>query len=105
MEKLFPLGRVGATKKSLAALEASNEEPFPFFERHVTGDWGGVSNREKAANMLALTTGRSVRSTFRTLLGVEFWIVTGPDRSVTFMLLPEERTQAPTPVAIERKWI
>lgn len=34
----FPLGRIIATKKALAALNDSGEIPSSFIDRHVSGD-------------------------------------------------------------------
>ena len=87
---LFPLVRLAATTAVLAAFEASGEEPSTFFERHASGDWGEVPKSQRAANTLSLVTGEPLWSLFRTALGVEFWVVTGTDRSITYLLLPEE---------------
>jgi hypothetical protein len=88
---LFPLVRLAATYGALAALEASGEEPLPFYERHAAGDWGHAPQSQQTANMLALITGDPLWSSFKTALGVEFWVITGTDRSITYLLLPEEQ--------------
>jgi hypothetical protein len=47
------------------------------------------------ANMLGLITGDPLWSSFRTTLGVEFWVITGTDRSITYLLLPDEQEDVP----------
>ena len=92
---LFPLVRLAASDGTLAALEASGEEPLPFYERHAAGDWGSVPQSQMIANMLGLITGDPLWSSFRTTLGVEFWVITGTDRSITYLLLPDEQEDVP----------
>ena len=37
---LFPLGQIVATPGALEALEASQQSPTEFLERHSKGNWG-----------------------------------------------------------------
>lgn len=84
------LTRLLATPGALAALTDSHQGVHTFLARHLSGDWGELSEEERARNTLALVTGNPLRSAYRTRLGVPFWIVTEADRSSTCLLLPEE---------------
>lgn len=87
---LFELGRVVATPGALKALEESGENPHRYLGRHVTGDWGELSQADKAANTLALATGERILSSYRTSRNVKLYVITEADRSSTCILLPEE---------------
>lgn len=87
---LFNLGRVVATPGALEALEESGEDPHRYLGRHVTGDWGELSQADKTANTLALATGERILSSYRTSRSVKLWVITEADRSSTCLLLPEE---------------
>jgi len=39
LTQLFPLGRIMATPGALEVLEASQQSPAEFLERHAKGDW------------------------------------------------------------------
>lgn len=41
----FKLGQVVGTPGALEALEASNQSPAEFLDRHVRGDWGDAESR------------------------------------------------------------
>lgn len=64
--------------------------PIEFVARHVRGDWGEVCEDDKQANEDALRDGDRLLSAYRTTRGVNLWIITEHDRSVTTILLPEE---------------
>lgn len=84
----FPLGQVVSTPGARAALE-----PMVFFplilERHRNGDWGDISDVDKQANDEAVNNGLRILSAYN-VNGVNVWIITEADRSVTTILLPEE---------------
>ena len=84
-----------ATRAALEALEASGQEPSFFLDKHVSGDWGSVDADDARANDAAVKTGERILSIFKTLLGVEVWVMTdGADdvgnRAATTILLPSE---------------
>ncbi|MEP7010176.1 MAG: hypothetical protein ABJC13_07620 [Acidobacteriota bacterium] len=87
---LFELGRIVATPEALAALKEGGEAPSLYLDRHVAGDWGELSDEDKAANTLALMTGSRLMSSYYTSQGVKLWVVTEADRSSTCLLLPDE---------------
>lgn len=91
----FQLGRTVATPGALEALEAAGQEPSFFLEKHVSGDWGIVDADDARANDAAIQTGERILSVYKTLLGVEVWVLTEAVddegvRAATTILLPEE---------------
>jgi hypothetical protein len=91
----FSLGRIVATLPALRALEESRQGPREFLHRHLTGDWGIVSQDNPRANEEALHTGARLLSVDQTQLGVKIWLITeavGDDgrRASTCILLPED---------------
>lgn len=89
----FTLGRTVGTPGALEALEASGQEPSFFLDKHVSGDWGSADADDARANEAAIQTGGRILSTYRTLLGVEIWVLTEAAdddgiRAVTTILLP-----------------
>ena len=60
-----------------------------FIERHRRGDWGLVSDDDKALNDDAALNGGQILSVYM-LTSIRIWIITEANRSVTTVLLPEE---------------
>ncbi|MDX2177679.1 MAG: hypothetical protein SF028_14545 [Candidatus Sumerlaeia bacterium] len=89
----FPLGRVFATPRALAALGADdaarNDNLSRVLARHATGDWGEVGEEDSRANEQALRQGTRLLSAY-IVEGQKLWIITEGDRSATTALLPEE---------------
>jgi hypothetical protein len=86
----FPLGRVVATPRALAALEKAEQFPAAFLDRHVHGDWGEVPEVDKQENELAVEQRLRILSAYTTSAGDKIWVLTEADRSATTLLLPEE---------------
>lgn len=86
----FAPGRVVATPGALAALEASGESLLNYLQRHLSGDWGDVSERDAYENEYALAHDLRLLSCYKLKSGQRIWIVTEADRSSTCVLLPEE---------------
>jgi hypothetical protein len=82
-QPLFELRRVVATPGALAALEEADQRPEEFLARHVAGDWGEVSEKDKPENDFSVENGFRILSSCRTNKGVKFWIIPEHDRSVT----------------------
>ena len=58
---------------------------------HVSGDFGIVSEEDKALNEEAIESGEDrILSAYRDRNDVKFWIITDEDRSATTILLPSE---------------
>ena len=86
----FSLGQIVATPGALAALEASGEEPGPYLQRHVSGDWGDLSEADRKENELSLREGFRILSSYKLKSGVVIWCITEADKSSTALLLPDE---------------
>ena len=86
----FSLGQIVATPGALEALARANQQPGHFLNRHLSGDWGELSNEDKAENEYSLQHGFRILSSYKTVTGEKLWLITEADRSVTTLLLPEE---------------
>ena len=84
----FRTGGVFITRNALA--KVGLEEAFKALARHVSGDWGELSDSDREANELALKDGSRLFSAYWTTEEVKFWIITEADRSNTTVLLPED---------------
>jgi hypothetical protein len=87
---LFELGRIVATPGALRALEAAEQQPAEFLDRHVNGDWGDLGDEDKQENEFSVRNGFRILSAYTTNAGEKIWIITEADRSATTLLLPEE---------------
>ena len=87
---LFPLGRIVATPGALQALEAAEQQPSVFLDRHASGDWGELDEEDKRENEFSVRNGLHILSAYTTHAGDKLWIITEADRSATTLLLPEE---------------
>jgi hypothetical protein len=86
----FSPGSIVATPGALEAFRASGEDPLPFLQRHLAGDWGELDEHDVRENELSLEHGWRILSCYRLRNGTRIWIITEADRSVTTVLLPEE---------------
>ena len=87
---LFELGQVVGTPGALLALEDAEQHPVELLTRHVTGDWGCLPEEDKEENELSVAKGFRIFSAYGLHTGVNVWLITEWDRSVTTILLPEE---------------
>jgi len=88
---LFPLGQIVATPGALSALGDERIGPETLLNRHVTGDWGELSEGDRRENELSVKDGFRVLSSYKLpKTGVKLWVITEADRSVTTLLLPDE---------------
>lgn len=85
---LFPLGQIVITSNALGALTPEDVEEG--LSRHASGDWGSVCPDDAAMNNEALESGDRLLSSYSSLDGTTFWIITESDRSVTTILLPSD---------------
>jgi hypothetical protein len=58
--------------------------------RHISQDWGELSEEDVRENELALREGFRLLSAYRTNAGDRIWVITEADRSATTILLPSE---------------
>jgi type IV secretory pathway ATPase VirB11/archaellum biosynthesis ATPase len=66
---LFDLGQLVATPGALAALEKSGQSPMDFLSRHVTGDWGELSEDDRKENQFSVEKGFRILSSYKTNAG------------------------------------
>ena len=84
----FRLGKIVSTPNALDRL--TQEDILTGIQRHQAGDWGDVSENDRAANELALIKGTRLWSVYHAGNGVKFWLITEADRSATSVLMPED---------------
>ena len=87
---LFSLGQTVATPGALEALGQSEEDPFSYIVRHVTGDWGDLPEQDIEENQRSLEQDLRIFSAYHLNTGTKIYVITEHDRSVTTILLPEE---------------
>jgi len=93
---LFPLGQIASTIAAHEAIPLG--QGLHCLIRHVTGDWGVLSDEDKASNDRAVKDGDRILSAYPIDPDLPcagfgdntFWIITEADRSVTTFLLPND---------------
>jgi hypothetical protein len=90
--KLFELGQVVATPEALLALPP--ERVFEILARHLSGDWGELSEADKKENNLSVREGFRILSAYwidetDTSKG-KVWVITEANRSSTCILRPDQ---------------
>ena len=85
-QQKFLLGKIVATPAALQSL--SVEDICRAIDRHVCGEWGMVSEDDRAENEFALRHGFRVVSLFASAQGERFLVMSECDRSVTTVLFP-----------------
>jgi hypothetical protein len=86
----FPLGETYITPGAEEALMIAGQTGIEFLRRHMSGDFGELSDDDVSENELSLREGFRVLSAFRTAKGQKLWIITEVDRSSTTILIPSE---------------
>ncbi len=87
----FALGQIFITPGAQEALEIAGETAIQFLRRHLSCDWGELSEEDVKENELSLIEGFRLLSAYRTANGQKIiWIITEADRSATTILLPSE---------------
>lgn len=89
MAQRFPAGRLCVTC-GINELIADGLNVFPFFLRHLSGDWGELCRDDIALNHQALEEGDRLFSAYQIGPDLKIWIITEADRSATTILLPSE---------------
>ncbi len=90
IEPLFALGRVAMTPGAAEAFGACGADPWAYLARHMTGDWGEVSEQDQRENEFSRRFQYRILSAYRLPDETRFWIITEADRSATTILLPDE---------------
>ena len=95
MPGLFPLGRIVMTANLQGQLQEASPEVWEhelqsLIARHASGDWGDLDEEDKQENHLSLQRGFRVFSAYITNSGIQVWIITEADRTVTTALLPQD---------------
>jgi len=86
----FALGQTVITPGAEEALELAGQTAIEFLRRHISGDWGELSDDDVKENELSLEQGFRLLSRYETTKGERLWIITEADRSATTILLPIE---------------
>jgi hypothetical protein len=86
----FKIGRLIISSAALQAL--STDEICLAVDHHICGQWGDISDRDRAANELALSTGAPLLSVYRTDTGTEVRVLTTSNRFATMIYLPTDTT-------------
>lgn len=91
---LFPIGKLVTTPAAARFCDKHQISMVALLARHIGGDYGDVSNHDKAANKEALTDGSRIFSAYRFKEG-RIWIITeavGDDglRASTCIMTPED---------------
>ena len=86
----FPLGQTYITPGAEEALMIAGQTGIEFLRRHMSNDWGELSDEDVRENELSLKEGFRLMSAYRTAKGQKLWIITEADRSSTTILLPDE---------------
>jgi len=90
MRPKFPLGQIVATLGALQALQATDQDPLQFLQRHASGDWGELCEEDRKENELSVQKGFRILSAYQLNDGTRIWIITEADQSATTLLLPSE---------------
>src|SRR5205085_12522005 len=86
----FALGQTYVTPGAEEALMIAGQTGIEFLRRHISNDWGELSDEDMRENELSLREGYRLLSAHRTAKGQKLWIMTEADRSATTILLPLE---------------
>ena len=86
----FALGQTFITPGAEAALQIAGQTATEFLRRHMSGDWGELSDEDVKENEFSLKEGLRLLSAYQTGKGQKLWIITEADRSATTILLPSE---------------
>lgn len=88
----FPTGKIFWTRgvnEKVVESPAFSEFVFESLQRHIAGDWGDLSEGDKAENEFSVEKGFRLLSAYNHAEG-KIWIITEQDRSSTTILFPEE---------------
>jgi hypothetical protein len=82
---LFELGDILINQDAIDKLGIDNI--VKAIQLHVRGEWGNLSEKDKATNEMAIICGGSILSSYLTKSGTEFYVTTDLEKpSTTFVL-------------------
>ena len=86
-----PIGRYAGALSSVRADDLAAIPIRALVERNPSVDWGDLDDYDKRQNDAALESGEDrLFSSYQVAPGLQLWIITEWDRSVTTLLLPSE---------------
>ena len=87
----FSPGQMIVTRGISDLIQRGRLNPSAYLRRHLSGDWGDLSDEDRRQNDLALASGEDrLFSSHQVAPDLTLWIVTEWGRSVTTLLLPSE---------------
>ena len=86
----FALGQTYITPGAEEALMIAGQTAIEFLRRHMSCDWGDLSDEDIQENELSLKKGFRLLSAYQTGKGQKLGIITEADRSATTVLVPAE---------------
>lgn len=86
----FRPGRIFVTPAALEVLRTVGVSPVVLLLRHLSGDWGNLSDSDCQQNELSVDAGLRLLSSYALPVGHTVWVITEWDRSVTTILLPND---------------
>lgn len=86
----FALGQTFVTPGAEEALQVAGQTAIEFLRRHMSCDFGELSDDDLNENEISLKNGFRLLSNYRTGKGQQLWVITEADRSATTILLPSE---------------
>ena len=96
MTAKFRLGQLVSTCNALEALQRNQVTALSLLRRHLSGDWGKVSDEDAYANDMAIQDGSRILSSYLLPDETKIWIITDAEideehnREATTLLLPED---------------
>lgn len=85
----FSLTHIIVTERALSKLDY-DKDIHAALARHQVGDWGDVDDDDWEFTENLFSRGKRLFSRYHSSQGLEFWIITEPDRSTSIVLLPED---------------
>lgn len=89
-KRLFEIGALEFSQGIERLMDEGWLAPMPYFERHLRGDWGDVSDEHWLRNNAALKSEGRLDSHYVVTRDLSIRIVTAADRSATRIVLPHE---------------
>ena len=91
LKALFSLGQVVSTPGAIRALADEGCDAYDLLSRHISGDWGDLSEQDKGENDLSLNERFRLFSAYDLpKTKVTVCVITEADRSATTLLLLDE---------------